>query len=398
LKRLLPALSYVVLEFTLCLALVTIAVFGFMTTRPNPPQLWDLGLFILASRAASLDLNPYVPRPELMDGWKTTLEFTTVPSVNPPHSVLMFQPAAWVDPLVQAQVVYATSIAAYLALVVLLAVVYRDNLSPSRIAWMLALAAFWQILAVFNVYTYVALIAGIAWVLATKGRWTLAGIALGILAAIKMNFLTLPALLFLAGYRKVAAVSLVPFAAIWALPVIAYGPDVYLQWLAVIPPSFPASPDYWINMNNASLVAQFGRMGLPQAGMPLSVLLLGCLAAWVWATRPRPTEVMPLGLVAGVLAAPLGYLAYFLCLLPVFISRRRWSPLLTVAAFLMLIPHQFIWKWAGMGPLEMAAAGSVYFFAYVLVAVDLVKEQLASRSRALPFTRRPSPAAAAAPE
>ena len=159
------------IALSLTLVMLLLMAFGFLSSRPRGTQLWDLGLFILASRAASLGLNPYIARPELLDGWETSLESPPyTPTWNPPHSVLMFQPAAWLDPNAQMQSFYLVAIAAYLVLVALLVVAYGRNLTPWRLLWMLALSPLWHTLFVANIYTIVALCAGIAWIFVERQR------------------------------------------------------------------------------------------------------------------------------------------------------------------------------------------------------------------------------------
>jgi hypothetical protein len=366
-KRLLPALVGTV---ALCSLMVLVALDGAFLSLPIRGKLWDLGDFILAGRAASLGLDPYTLDPALLGEWGGAFNPGSR-NVNPPASLLLFGPLAWFDPGALLWGLYALSLLAYAAAVILLARAYPASRTVPRTIWAFCLAGLWHTLFLSQIYALIALGLAAAWLLVTRGRLGWAGLVLGVLAALKPYLLVIPGLLLLARHWRPALASFGAFGVLSALPVLLYGPDVYGQWFVVLP-----SGGETALVVNASLVAEFSRLGATWLGYALSIAVLGALVPWALLSKPAPLPIMALGLVASILAGPTGYIELGILLLPVFLSRPRWSPALLAAAALMLVPHQVIWGWSLAGPQEMILAGSVHFAAYCLVLGTLAVESL----------------------
>ena len=347
-------------DVALCSIMALLAVGSAAMSLP-PGRLWDLGDFILAGRSASAGLNPYTADPTLLGAWAPAFDIGSR-NINPPVSVLLCQLIAPLDPGTLRTGTFIASLGAYSLAVLLLAFAYRPALTLPRIAWAFALAGLWDNLYLGQVYAFLALAVAVVWLLLKRDRLVVAGIILGAVAAIKPNFLVVPALLFAAGYRRPAALSAAVFGALTLLPIAVYGPRIYSEWLAAL----PTGSEHGLVIN-ASLLAQFSRLGSPVAGVLLSGVVLLGLAAVVWVRRPGALDVAGLGVIAAVLAGPTGYIELGIVLLPIFLSRAHWSPALIAAAALMLVPHQVVGIWSLGGHLDMILAGSVHFTAYVLV-------------------------------
>lgn len=355
--------------------LLALVLFEAATTDPGR-RLYDLGDFIVAGRAASLGLNPYEARPELLGEFADAFSPGSR-NVNPPISIPLFQLIAPFDPDMTRVAVLSASIAAYTLAVLLLDRRGTRPVTITRLAWAFAVAGLWQTLSLGQVYTLLALLAVVAWLLIERGRLGMASILIGALCALKPNFLVVPALLFAAGHRRMGGLAGGVFVLLWLLPIPLYGTEIYPRWLAVLP-----SGDEVGLLMNASLVAEFARLGALPMGYALSGMLLVSLAVWVSRRQPTVPDILGIGLIAAILASPVGYSQLHALLLPVFLSRARWGWALSAAAVLMLVPLRTVWDLTQVSDFAGLLASSAYFVAYGLVLLTLVIEQL-----------RPTPAA-----
>jgi hypothetical protein len=195
-------------------------------------------------------------------------------------------------------------------------------------------------------------------------------VLIGLLVAIKPNFLVWPVLLLVAGYGGVAAAALVVAGCLSVLPALVYGPGIYAQWLhAVQLYSFPGL------IHNASLTGVAVRLGVPGAGPVVSSAILALLAFWIWRRRPSPLDVSALALVGALVAAPLAWIGYSLLVVPVFLG-RTWTPMLRAAAALLAVPPPLIIALSG-GPHGASAAliqvaGLPYALGLLLALVALL--------------------------
>ena len=128
----------------------------------------------------------------------------------------------------------------------------------------------------------------------------LAGVMIGLLAAIKPNFLIWPVLMLFSGFWVVALVAFLFFAFFSILPLVRYGPTVYYQWFDALSAN-KAAP----LATNMSLYGFASRLELPGLGLVLAALLLIVIALLVYLRRPTALDVSGLGIVVTLLASPL---------------------------------------------------------------------------------------------
>jgi hypothetical protein len=369
------------------LALISAWVIGGEVLRVTPSgALWDFGSFVASGRAAAQGLNPYgvyelTLRVELpgFESWN--------PNLNPPISALLFQLFDVTEPGRSFLVWRWISVALYLATLMLLFNRFREHQSLPVVLWAFSLAGFWDTLFLGQIYLPLVFAAVAAWLLLERGRDLPAGILIGLVVAMKPNFLVWPVLLFLAGYRRPAVAAGVTGALVSLIPLAVYGPEVYRQWFELI----AADRDRALFLTNASFAGLAARMGVPLLGTALSLALLGTLALWAFVKSPDRQRVSALALLASLLASPLGWIQYTLFLLPVLLS--HWSrPSIKVVGLLLIVPVPFIIDRLGAPSLTQITTGSVYGWALVLcLAILLADEWRLARSREPLVAARPAP-------
>ncbi|WP_192499063.1 glycosyltransferase family 87 protein [Skermanella pratensis] len=336
------------------------------------PLLWDFGSFMGSGRAAAEGLDPYGIYPGLtfrvelpgFESWNQNL--------NPPVSLLLFQPLSQLDPGEAFRLWWAVTVVAYAALVTLLVRHHRleSPVIPALAAF--AAAGFWDTLVLGQIYVPLALAATGAWLLLERNRPVAAGLLIGIVVAVKPNFLVWPGLLFLAGHFRAALAAGGCAAVLTAVPALLYGPGIYRLWFDVI--SQDASRGVFLT--NASLPGLFLRFGLGTAGLLVSLVLLAGLAAWALRSRPDPLKASALGLLGALLASPLAWIHYTLFLLPLFF-RMPPSPALIIAAILLIIPVPVLLDRFMTAPVwQQATFGSVYAWALLLLLIQLALRQI----------------------
>lgn len=368
-----PALSPVrLLLFIAATALLALALAAIWQEygRISPPHgLWDFGAFLASGRAAAQGLDPYGVYPPLtphvvfpgFDAWN--------PNLNPPISALLFQALDRGSPEHSLQVWNIISLLSYAATVVLLLWRFARNVPAAIVlaAWSCALAGFWDTLYLGQIYLPLVLATVGAWLLLEHEQTVGAGILIGLVIAMKPNFLVWPVLLFLAGYRWSAIVSVITAAVISAVPLLVYGPEIYQQWLELL----VSDGDRAAFLTNASLSGLAARAGISWLGTMSSAALLIGLAIWAFRKRPAALRASSFALLAAVLASPLGWIHYTLFLLPLMVWNWRAWPMWITAAILV-VPAPYVIAQFGAAPWLQLGIGSAYNWALVVCLITLV--------------------------
>jgi hypothetical protein len=341
--------------------------------------LWDFGAFLESGRAAARGLDPYgvyplTPRVSL-PGFEGVN-----PNLNPPVSALLFRAFDLAPP----ETAFAVwTVVSALCHGLAAGLLIRRHLSGVEAAaaalWAAAMAGFLDTLYLGQIYTPLALSAAGAWLLLERGRGVAAGALIGLVAALKPNFLVWPVLLALAGHRRPALAAGAVFAAVSAAPLAALGPGVYARWFSVIAEDGARAAF----LTNASLAGFAARLGAPLAGLAASAALLAGLALWALARRPDPLRASGFALVAAVLASPLGWVHYTLFLLPPILARWR-RPAIWASAVALAVPVPFVLAWFGAPPRLELTVGSLYGWAVLLVLGALIAVEVrrgAARAR-----------------
>ena len=346
-------------DVLLCLCLAALAVRGAWMSEP-PGELRDYGSFVASGRAASQGADPYGIHPLTFhvvlpgfDVWN--------PNLNPPISVLAFQAFDLVAPERGLWLWRRLSLLFYVAALAVLAAQYGGGRRGLTILWALALAGFWDTLALGQIYLPLVAAAAASWVLLDRGRTVPAGLLMGIVVAVKPNFAVWPALLLLAGHGRAPLVAIGTALALWLAPIAVHGTEIYRQWLTML----AGDGERAAFLTNASLRGLTQRAGSAAAGSFLSLALLGALALWARLRRPTALEASAAGVIGAILASPIAWIHYTLFLLPLFFAARLTWPLAAAAA-LFVIPVDAILRLLEAPAWVQATAGSAYNWGVLL--------------------------------
>jgi hypothetical protein len=322
--------------------------------------LWDFGSFVASARAAREGLNPYGVYPLTMHVVLPGFDSYN-PNLNPPISALLFRAFDVTDPQASLRVWWAISVACYVVAVLLLVARYGARRAVLIGLPALALAGFSDTLFLGQIYLPLVLAAVGAWLLLERGQGTFAGVLIGLVVAMKPNFLVWPVLLLLSRHYRPAFVALGVAALVSAVPLVAMGPEVYRQWAELL----ASDRERAAFLTNASLTGLAARAGVSVVGLAVSAALLMALAAWALVRRPDALRASAFALLASVFASPIGWIHYTLFLLPVFV--RGWgSRAMRAVVLLLMVPVPFVVDQLGTPTLNQLTVGSVYGWALLL--------------------------------
>jgi len=330
--------------------------------------LWDFGSFVASARAAREGLNPYGVYPLTMHVVLPGFDAYN-PNLNPPISALLFRAFDVADPQASLRVWWAISVACYVVTVLLLVARYGARRAVLIGLPALALAGFSDTLFLGQIYLPLVLAAVGAWLLLERGQGAFAGLLIGLVVAMKPNFLVWPVLLLLSRHYRPAFVAFGVAALVSAVPLLAMGPEVYRQWVELL----ASDRERAAFLTNASLTGLAARAGVSVVGLVISAALLMALAAWALVRRPAALRASAFALLASVFASPIGWIHYTLFLLPVFV--RGWgSRPIRAVVLLLMVPVPFVVDQLGTSTLNQLTVGSVYGWALLLCLAALVLE------------------------
>ena len=259
-------------------------------------------------------------------------------NLNPPHFHIPLLPLSMLQPGFALAIWGAFSIASVILSWILIMRETRLNLEgPWRwrllLAGALMFAGTGATLVTGQLSFLLLLIVTLLWIEARRGRWTSAGVFLGIAASVKPFLLVfLPYFAFRRRFRAIFA-CLVLMAFCFAVGILVFGIDVHSKWLH----SLDASSAWnWAPMN-ASIAGIISRAFAPSPPFfPIAVLPRFLKVVWFLAVglsilltgmavvkNPFPSSIdrdFALLLVAALLISPLGWIYYL------------WLPLGPIAA------------------------------------------------------------------
>jgi hypothetical protein len=157
-------------------------------------------------------------------------------------------------------------------------------------------------------------------------------IAIGMFVAIRPTMIFWPALLYLAGHRKLAMRSLGIVVILYALPLPFYGLTIYREWLVAL-----RSDQHGISPMNIAIIPVLSRFGLHYVGILIAITVAVLLGRWARKKSPDFVSASGVGICPGILCTPLAWFYYVLFLGPLFVA-RPWRPLATLAACIFLLP------------------------------------------------------------
>jgi hypothetical protein len=341
----------------------------------NLDQLGDFGSFLASGISLKNSENPY--------GTSSPLIFEAnfprfdaggkLPNLNPPISLLVFEPLANSNYIKAVNVWRLLSLLMYFASLLILASMYKPTLL--RILWAVSLAGFWHTIGLGQVYTPLLLLIVLAWHSSMKKQDILAGIFLGLLISIKPNFIIWALLLAVAKNWKTVLASALTAAIMAAIPLLRMRPDVYLQWLEAT-----RVDSHILSMpGNSSLVGLTSRLGSPEIGIGLAVLFLVLTVVLVFNyNREQVSDqrlVHSAGIFLSLLASPISWAGYTIFTLPYFLSQKRWSLPVIIAAAILVLPFNInMHFYYNFGQFNFVFWGWWYGLALAIVFLNVLRE------------------------
>jgi alpha-1,2-mannosyltransferase len=290
--------------------------------------------------------NPYSPDAEYV--WK--FNFPRVGAggkminLNPPITAMIFGYISRFDPDEALKIWRAVSATLYTGLIFVLAAVNKRNITPVIFIWSFTLVGFWQTLTLGQIYVFLLLFIVLGWVFLQRRKYTLAGMAIGLVIAIKPNFIIWPIFLVVAGYSVTFLTSVLSSLLISSIPLLFHGIQIYKQWLEV----WSLHIETLILPGNSSILGLTARFHQITAGILISMILVCTLLYFskqkTSGSMEYSEQVSALGIIAAILASPISWVGYTIFLLPIFFSLNKWTYPVILSAAILSIPFGFILK------------------------------------------------------
>jgi hypothetical protein len=325
------------------LLFLTLNIFNIAMVTGGLNSLLDFGSFIASGQLANQDKNPYSTASPLI----FAVEFQKLkhngvaPNLNPPISILLFRLIADIPTAYSVQFWRILSFSFYIFSIYLLFNHYKTEISipPWKIAWALSLAGFWHTLELGQIYTFLLLLVVGIFIEIKKGNSILAGLLLGILIALKPNFIFWIAALVAAGYWAISVTAGVTATMISMIPLYFYGFKIYQQWLEA---TSIFTPNLLIFPGNNSLQGLTAHFNIPEAGATVSIGLSIATLFMIYKRRPTLLNVHSISLIVSLLISPIAWTGYTILTLPIFFRHQKWSPTIWAAACFFAIPFSFV--------------------------------------------------------
>jgi hypothetical protein len=263
-------------------------------------------------------------------------------NLNPPVSVIIFEFMSRSDPHRSLIIWQIVSAILYIGVIALLGMTYQKNVRPALLIWALSLAGFWHTLVLGQVYILLLLFTVLGWVFLRQGKYVPAGIAIGLVVAIKPNFILWPIFLLFSGYFITFLLAVLSALIVSLIPALLYGPQIYGQWLE----ASAIHPETLIMPGNNSILGLIARFSPLTVGIAISVVVVITLLVLsrqdIGDALEKSEYVSALGIIASLLASPISWTGYTILLIPVFFSLKRWSFPAILSAAILAIPFQMV--------------------------------------------------------
>jgi len=351
--------------------LAVVTILNLISIQPALGALLDFGSFISAGKAAREGQNPYTTDSPLVFQVDSQNSDQTLPSpnLNPPVSIIFFRLLADVNPAKAALSWKVISAIMFVTGVFILARSYPKFTNPVRILWALNLAGFWNTIALGQIYAPIFLLAIGVWIF-TENRYSkLAGIMLGMIIAIKPNFIFWLLLLGVAGQITTILSAAVTVLVLSLLPIAFFGPQIYQQWLTALA-NYPSIG--LLIAGNSSLQSLTARFGSAIPGMVISVFLIGFSLYLVYRNKYSPNKINALGIVGSLLISPFSWAGYTILILPILFSKSRWNWRHILAAVALSFPYLLILYLFQQSLFSSILFGWLYGWGLLLILLDLI--------------------------
>jgi hypothetical protein len=373
--RKLGRIAGLVIVCQLFIIVITINTVPFFDGRND---LMDFGSFYASGLKLQNGENPYDPN----SAYIFDIFFERVGAggkmmnLNPPISAVIFQILTRFEPQQSMIVWQIISALLYLLVVWMLTSAYKDHIKPGFVLWAITLAGFWHTLVLGQIYILLLLFATLGWILLRRGRYILAGLSIGLVVAVKPNFILWPLFMLVSGYTITSIASLISCVAITIIPVLVYGTKIYSQWLG----ASAIHPETLIMPGNNSILGLTTRFQGLTSGIIVSIMVVITLLVLSRLKSPihmQPIEyISALGIIASLLASPISWTGYTILLLPIYFSLRRWTPLIVISAVILAIPFQIVLQLFQNSFFNFVFWGWLYGWGILLLSIEVVRNTM----------------------
>jgi len=336
--------------------------------KPTLNELLDFGSFLASGKAIQNGDNPYASDLPLVFN-PGSEQILPSPNLNPPISVILFKPLADIDPLQAVWGWRILTIVQFVIAVYILGKINSNYTNPVRILWAFSLAGLWTTLALGQIYAPILILVACAWVLAEKAKYILAGVALGLVIAIKPNFVFWAILLGVARQFKVFLSSISTALMLSLIPIPVFGINIYKQWFSALS-EYPASIGLRI-AGNSSFHSLGTRLGLPVLGSMAAIILAVVVIYLVHRNRDSLREINSLGIVGSLLISPFAWTGYTMLCLPIFFSRSQWKWPIALSAFIMVFPYILVMYFFNSSFFNSVLFGWLYGWGLLILFVEV---------------------------
>ena len=300
----------------------------------------DFGKFYYSARLFLEGGNMYGPSPATLIPMSETIE-RQFWNMNPPHFHLLLLPLARLEPITALGVWACASLVAFALSLIVIVRTLDIRITPPGALWGLlgffSFAATGAIVVTAQLTFLLLLPLTLAWAAAREGRWTKAGVHLGLCISIKPILVPLLGYLVFRRQWRAVLVALATIAAAFAAGLAVFGWQPHMEWLRVL-----SAVDWaWVGMNGSLLgflernltpTLHFSPFAeLPSYVRPLwlaGILVIGLVtmaAALLDRSRDRTDRGLLLVLLASQLVSPLGWIYYmWLPLAPMVALATAW--------------------------------------------------------------------------
>jgi len=367
---------------TACLFFIIAITINILPFLDGKNDLMDFGSFYASGLKIRNGENPYDPNSEYI----FEINFSRVGAggkmmnLNPPISVIIFEFMSRFDPHQSLIIWQVTSAILYAGIIFLLATTYKQNVRPAIFLWAFTLAGFWHTLVLGQIYILLLLFTVLGWIFLQRGKYVPAGIAIGLVVAIKPNFILWPIFLLFSGYYVTFSLSVLSGLIVSLIPVIFYGTRIYAQWLE----ASALHPETMIMPGNNSILGLTARFDSISTGIVISVILVLILLVLskrkIHNDMEKSEHISALGIIASLLASPISWTGYTILLLPIFFSLKKWTVPAMVSAAILSIPFAVVLQLFQSSFVNFVLFGWLYGWGILLLLGDVVAKTMMTRS------------------
>ena len=333
--------------------------------------LFDFGSFYASGQLSRQGENPY----SLDSEYINKVSFPEIgiegfaPNLNPPISVLLFRPFSRLEPQFALLLWRVVTVGLIVTSIMILNHIYPAHGSASiiRLIWAFSLAGLWHTIRLGQIYGVLLLLTVLIYLSLQHNRPVAAGILLGIMIALKPNFVFWAFLLLLTGNWMSCIWSGIIAVIISLIPGLTNGFEIYRKWLVTT--RLYTTPDLLLFPGNSSLQGLTSRFGSSMAGIVLGVLLCILMAYFVKKHRLSQIQSSSLGIIISLLISPIAWAGYTMLTLPLFFKTQKWNWLLRIAAGILSVPFIFVVSFFSNSGFNFVFWGWLYGWALLLILI-----------------------------